>query len=256
MGVWGGTGGASVWVCVAGGTHADVTAVCYGGRSTRRGVHVGDGTWGGVRTRPPAHPPPPPPFSQWSVGSAPAVPPSPRVTQRAHSASICPSVCVGRVRSPPPPPPSPPFLMQSSAGGGAGSWVAAFIHCPRPHSVLSEGKIKGGVQAETPTHSQEGGGRWGRPPRLGIRSPTAAASSMVGVGPALPPGVGVVWGCRAAGPRGSWPCNCFQPRLQGDGGQGMGSEGRGGLQLSPLHAQSPLKQGRWGASKQMGGGGW
>ena len=34
----------------------------------------------------------------------------------------------------------------------------------------------------------------------------------------------------------------------------MGSEGRGGLQLSPLHAQSPLKQGRWGASKQIGGG--
>lgn len=167
VGVWGGTGGASVWVCVAGGTHADVTAVCYGGRSTRRGVHVGDGTWGGVRTRPPAHPPPPPPFSQWSVGSAPAVPPSPRVTQRAHSASICPSVCVGRVRSPPPPPPSPPFLMQSSAGGGAGSWVAAFIHCPRPHSVLSEGKIKGGVQAETPTHSQEGGGAVGAAPPAG-----------------------------------------------------------------------------------------
>lgn len=35
----------------------------------------------------------------------------------------------------------------------------------------------------------------------------------------------------------------------------MGSEGRGGLQLSPLHAQSPLKQGRWGASKQIEGGG-
>lgn len=136
-------------------------------------AHGGGCTWvtgpgGGVRTRPPAHPPPPPPRSPSGVSvQPPAVPPSPRVTQRAHSASICPSVCVGRVRSPPPPPPSPPFLMQSSAGGGAGSWVAAFIHCPRPHSVLSEGKIKGGVQAETPTHSQEGGGAVGAAPPAG-----------------------------------------------------------------------------------------
>lgn len=190
MGVWGGTGGASVWVCVAGGTHADVTAVCYGGRSTRRGVHVGDGTWGGVRTRPPAPPPPPPPFSQWSVGSAPSSAPiatrHPTGTQRVHL-----SICLrGEGPQPPAPPPSPPFLMQSSAGGGAGSWVAAFIHCPRPHSVLSEGKIKGGVQAETPTHSQEGGGRWGRPPPAGHTQPHGSCIQHGGGGPCASPGGG------------------------------------------------------------------
>lgn len=162
------------------------------------------GTWvmgpeGGVWIRPATPLPPPvvPAESRLSPQRR-HVPPSARVTgaaetPTARSVAICPSVCVGRVRSLPPPPQTP-LLSDAKQRWGRRWLLGGRFHplSPAPF-CLFRGENKRGVYKRRPHNpQQEGGGRRERPPppRLGIRSLTAAGSTRWGGGLRFPWGVG------------------------------------------------------------------